>query len=99
MAKSWSNKDERQYEKIKESVQERGKSSSRAKEIAARTVNKQRRIEGRTPSPITQGSGNPNTSLESRTKQEIYNRAKDLKIPQRSKMSKAELIEAVRNSS
>lgn len=43
---AWSAKDKRQYEHVKESEQERG--SSRAKEIAARTVNKQRREEGRT---------------------------------------------------
>ena len=48
MPKAWSDKDERQYEKVKQSEQERGRSSERAKEIAARTVNKQRRKEGRT---------------------------------------------------
>lgn len=45
---SWSNKDERQYEHIKESATKRGQSTERAKEIAARTVNKKRREEGRT---------------------------------------------------
>ncbi len=48
MPKAWSNKDERQYEHIKESSKKRGKSTERAKEIAARTVNKQRAEEGRT---------------------------------------------------
>ena len=43
-----SNKRKRQYEKIKESASRRGKSSGRAKEIAARTVNKQRRQAGQT---------------------------------------------------
>lgn len=42
MAK-WSNKDERQYKHIKKSVKQRGKSEDTAEEIAARTVNKQRR--------------------------------------------------------
>ncbi len=48
MPKSWSKKDERQYEHIKDSASKRGKSTKRAKEIAARTVNKNRRREGRT---------------------------------------------------
>jgi hypothetical protein len=50
MPKSWSSKDERQYEHIKDSAKERGRSTKRAKEIAAATVNKQRRKEGRTKS-------------------------------------------------
>lgn len=45
---SWSKKDERQYEHVKESEQKKGRSKARAEEIAARTVNKQRRQEGRT---------------------------------------------------
>ncbi len=44
---SWSRKDERQYEEIKESALKQGRSLKRAKEIAARTVNKRRRLEGR----------------------------------------------------
>lgn len=93
---SWSNKDERKYEHIKESQQEQGKSEERAKEIAARTVNKQRREEGRTPNKTTQGTGNPRTSLEDRTKDELYNRAQDLGIEGRSRMSKDELVQAIR---
>lgn len=48
MPKAWSSKDERQYEHVKESEQERGRSTKRAKQIAAATVNKQRKKEGRT---------------------------------------------------
>lgn len=48
MPKSWSDKDERQYEHVKESYEERGKDEETAEEIAARTVNKQRKEEGRT---------------------------------------------------
>ena len=44
----WSKKDEKQYQHVKESEQKAGKSSERAKEIAARTVNKNRAEEGRT---------------------------------------------------
>jgi plasmid stabilization system protein ParE len=93
---SWSAKDERKYEHIKESAEEGGKSERRAKEIAARTVNKGRREEGRTPSRRTQGTGNPNRGLESRTRDELYNRAKEMDIEGRSKMSKDELLQAIR---
>lgn len=48
MPQAWSNKDERQYEHIKASEKKEGKSAKRAKEIAARTVNKNRKKEGRT---------------------------------------------------
>jgi hypothetical protein len=50
MPKSWSSKDERQYEHIKASEKKEGRSAGRAKEIAARTVNKHRKQEGRTKS-------------------------------------------------
>ena len=50
MPKSWSDKDERQYEHVKDSEKDQGRSTKRAKEIAARTVNKQRKKQGRTKS-------------------------------------------------
>jgi hypothetical protein len=50
MPKAWSGKDERQYEHIKESEDKTGRSSKRAKQIAAATVNKRRSQEGRTKS-------------------------------------------------
>jgi len=94
---SWSNKDDRMYEHIKESEQKRGASTKRAKEIAARTVNKERRKEGRTPNKTTEGTGNPHTRLEKRTKAELYNMAKKKHISGRSKMDKQQLVQAVRN--
>ena len=94
--KAWSDKRERQYEHIKEGYEERGKSEDKAEEIAARTVNKGRREEGRTPNKTTQGTGNPNTPLEDRTKNELYNIAKEKDIDGRSKMNKAELVKAVK---
>lgn len=97
MPSAWSKKDERQYEHIKDSSQKRGKSAKRAKEIAARTVNKHRREEGRTPNRTTQGKGNPNKGFEERTKQELYNEAKERDIEGRSQMSKQELIRALRS--
>src|SRR5687767_14457978 len=48
MPQAWSSKDERQYEHIKDSAKKEGRSAKRAKQIAAATVNKQRRSEGRT---------------------------------------------------
>ena len=99
MPQAWSNKDERQYEKIKESSRKRGKSTRRAKEIAARTVNKTRRKEDRTPNKKTSGTGNPNNRLEDRTVQELRNRARDLDISGRSRMDKKELVRSIRNHS
>lgn len=98
MPRAWSNKDERMYEHIKESSEERGVPEQKAEEIAARTVNKRRRIEGRTPNRRTQGTGNPNRSLEQRTRDELYNRAREMKIRGRSKMTKSELVAAVRHA-
>jgi hypothetical protein len=98
MPRAWTDKDERQYEHVKESSLERGANEDKAEEIAARTVNKHRRVEGRTPNVRTQGTGNPNRPLEERSRDEVYNRAKELKIRGRSRMSKAELVEAVRHT-
>ena len=93
---SWTKTEERQYEHIKESNQERGLPTKRAKEIAARTVNKHRREKGETPQKRTQGTGNPNTPLEDRSKDELYNIARDLNIHGRSNMTKDALINAIR---
>ena len=99
MPETWTRKDERQYQHVKESEKKRGRSEARAEEIAARTVNERRREEGRTPNRTTQGTGNPNERLEERTRDELYNRAKELGIAGRSRMSKAELVDAVRDRS
>jgi plasmid stabilization system protein ParE len=98
MPSSWSDKDERQYEHIKDSAQERGAPEGRAKEIAARTVNKQRREEGRTPRKRTSGTGNPNVPLRDRSRDELYNRARELDISGRSKMKKQDLVKAIEKS-
>jgi|SRR5690606_4737951 len=97
MPRAWSAKDERQYEHVRESAKRRGASPRRAKEIAARTVNKQRREEGRTPNETTQGTGNPNRPLEERSKQELYNRAREMGIAGRSSMTKSDLARAIRS--
>lgn len=91
----WSEKDKRQYEHIKDSSLEGGKSEDTAEEIAARTVNKRRREEGRAPNKTTQGTGNPNLSLEERSVEELRNMASQMKIAGRSKMKKSQLVQAI----
>ena len=48
MPRTWSDKRERQFEHIKESYEQRGRSKDKAEELAARTVNKERRETGET---------------------------------------------------
>lgn len=96
--RGWNRKDERQYQHIRDSERERGKAEARAEEIAARTVNKQRRKEGRTASTRSSGTGNPNLPLEERTVDELRNRARELKIRGRSRMNKQQLVQAIRAS-
>lgn len=93
---SWSKNDREMYEAIRDSYEERGRDEETAEEIAARTVNKHRREEGRTPNETTQGTGNPNDRYEDRTKDELYNLAQEMHIQGRSKMDKRELIRAIR---
>jgi hypothetical protein len=95
---SWSKKDERMYEHIKDSSKDSGVRNDRAEEIAARTVNKRRRQEGRTPNKRTQGTGNPNRGLDARSREELYNRAQQLGIRGRSKMNKSQLAKAIRSA-
>lgn len=97
MPKTWNEKDERNYEHIKRGEKERGRTMKRAKEIAARTVNKQRRAEGRTESSRTQGTGNPNKGLDARTKQELVNRAQELGLHGYSRLNKRELVQAIQS--
>lgn len=96
----------RQYEHIKQSARKGGASTKRAKEIAARTVQKERARSGesRTRSRIsTQGlsSGrrgglrSGTSRAKGRTFDQLYNEAKRMKIPGRSKMKKAQLQRAV----
>src|SRR5439155_23798343 len=104
--KAWSNKRERQYEHIKESAKERGTSTKRAKEIAARTVNKERARSGEAKassrlsrtdlSSGRRGGLRSGTRREKgRTKEQLYQEAKRMGIEGRSKMDKAQLERAV----
>jgi hypothetical protein len=103
---AWSAKRERQYEHIKESEREQGASEKRAKEIAARTVNKERARSGeaRESSRLSRsdmssgrrGGMRSGTSREKgRTKEQLYNEAKRMGIEGRSSMNKAQLQQAV----
>jgi hypothetical protein len=96
----------RQYEHIKESTKERGASESRAEEIAARTVNKERARSGESRqasrtstqdmSSSRRGGQRSGTNRQKgRTRDQLYNEAKNLGIEGRSSMNKAQLQRAV----
>ena len=104
--KAWSAKRERQYEHIKESLEERGTKGKKAEEIAARTVNKERARAGE----ATESSRLSRTDVASgrrgglrsgtnrpkgRTRDQLYEEARDRNIPGRSKMNKEQLRRAV----
>ncbi|MDF2749754.1 MAG: plasmid stabilization protein [Gaiellaceae bacterium] len=106
MPKAWSAKRERQYEHIKDGLEERGTSEDKAEEIAARTVNKERARAGEAKESsrlsredissgrrggLRSGTRRP----KGRTRDQLYEEAKDLKIAGRSKMNKAQLQRAV----
>jgi len=106
MPDAWSDKRERQYEHIKEGERKRGRSTKRAKEIAARTVNKQRARTGEAKessrlsrTDISSGRRGGKRSGTSgprgRTKEQLYNEAKRMNIPGRSSMNKQQLQRAV----
>jgi hypothetical protein len=103
---AWSAKRERQYEHIKESVEDRGASTKKAKEIAARTVNKERarsgearessRLSRKDMSSSRRGGLRSGTNRpKGRTKEQLYNEAKRMGIEGRSKMNKQQLQRAV----
>lgn len=96
MTEAWTAKDERQYQHVRQSVLDSGSRTSRASEIAARTVNKERREEGGTDNRRSMGTGNPRAPLEERTKDELYNLAEEHDIKGRSRMNKTQLITAIR---
>jgi hypothetical protein len=98
----------RQYEHIRASERERGASESRAEEIAARTVNKERARSGESrehsassTNDISSGrrgglrSGKPGP--RGRTREQLYQEARKLGVEGRSSMNKAQLQRAVEN--
>ncbi|MFF0549648.1 plasmid stabilization protein [Streptomyces sp. NPDC004311] len=105
MPRGSSPKRERQYEHIKESAEDRGESPKRAKEIAARTVNKERARSGESKtasrtslqdiSSSQRGGRRSHSGAQGPTKEQLYNEARQRGIEGRSKMDKAELKRAL----
>ena len=106
MPQAWSDKRERQYEHVKESERKQGRSLKRAKEIAARTVNKERARAGeaRESSKLSRtdmssgqrgGKRSRRPGPRGRTKEQLYNEAKRMNIAGRSRMNKQQLQRAV----
>ena len=96
----------RQYQKIKRSARGRGASPSRASEMAARTVQKNRARSGesrsrsrcstRGSSPQRRGGQKSGTSRpKGQTREQLYNQAKRLRIEGRSNMNKSQLQRAI----
>jgi hypothetical protein len=105
MPKAWSAKRERQYEHIKEGLEDKGRSEDTAEEIAARTVNKERARSGESKqksktstddiSSGRRGGLRSHKGAGGRTKAQLYEEAKKKNIDGRSSMSKDELEKAV----
>ncbi|MFD3698369.1 plasmid stabilization protein [Streptomyces sp. NPDC058646] len=105
MPRGSSPKRERQYEHIKESAEKGGESTGRAKEIASRTVNKERARSGESKtasrssthdmSSSKRGGRRSHSGSQGPTKEQLYNEAKQRGIDGRSKMDKAELKRAL----
>jgi plasmid stabilization system protein ParE len=104
--RAWNAKRERQYEHIKDSLEERGTSEDKAEEIAARTVNKERARAGeaRTSSRLSRtdmssgrrgGLRSGTRRQKGRTRDQLYEEAKHMGIEGRSKMTKEQLQRAV----
>lgn len=101
----WSKKRERQYDHIKEGLEERGRSEDEAEEIAARTVNKERARSGEAKqasrtstediSSSRRGGLRSHRGAGGRTRDQLYAEAKRKNIKGRSSMTKAELERAV----
>lgn len=102
---AWSKKRERQYEGIKDSLEDRGRPTKTAKEIAARTVNKERAPAGESEqasktstediSSSRRGGLRSHAGSQGRTKAQLYAEAQKKNIEGRSTMTKVELAKAV----
>ena len=102
---AWSKKRERQYEHIKEGLEDRGRSEDTAEEIAARTVNKERARSGEAEqasrtstediSSSRRGGKRSHSGSKGRTKEQLYAEAKKQNVQGRSAMNKAQLKAAV----
>ena len=100
-------KDARKYEHIKDSQKDQGKSESTASEIASRTVNKDRARSGKTQQASTSSTRDPKSSSQrggersgtdrekGRTRDQLYNEARQKGVEGRSSMNKEQLRKAV----
>jgi hypothetical protein len=105
MPRAWSAKRERQYEHIRDGLEERGRKPDLAEQIAARTVNKERARSGearqasRTStedlSSSRRGGLRSHSGPGGRTRDQLYNEARKANLRGRSKMNKAELERAL----
>lgn len=103
--RAWNSKRERQYEHVKEGLEERGYREPKAEEIAARTVNKARARSGeaKTASRTSthdissgrRGGLRSHMGAQGRTRDQLYNEAREHGVEGRSKMNKAQLKRAV----
>jgi hypothetical protein len=103
--RAWSRKRERQYEHIKSGLKQRGTGEDKAEEIAARTVNKERaragearessRLSRKDISSGRRGGLRSHQGPGGRTRDQLYEEARDLGINGRSKMNKSQLLAAV----
>ena len=103
--RAWNAKRERQYEHIKEGLEDRGYREPKAEEIAARTVNKERARAGEAKtasrsstqdiSSGRRGGLRSHEGAQGRTFDQLYNEAREHGIKGRSRMNKAELKRAV----
>jgi hypothetical protein len=106
---AWNAKRERQYKHIKKSLKDRGRNEETAEEIAARTVNKERarsgearessRLSRRDISSGRRGGLRSHRGPGGRTRDQLYEEAKDLGIRGRSKINKSQLLAAVNHKS
>ncbi|MET7773708.1 plasmid stabilization protein [Nocardia sp. NPDC005366] len=107
MPKEWTDKQERQYEHIRDSEKDQGASTERAKEVAARTVNKNRAQAGQTrtasrtsvqdKSPQQRGGQRSGRDgPKGPTRDQLYNEARQRNIEGRSTMNKSQLASALK---
>lgn len=106
MPKEWTDKQEREYQHIVDSEKDQGRSTRRAKEIAARTVNKERAQKGQTKTASRSSTNDMSSSkrggrrsatnrAKGRTKAQLYNEARRRGVKGRSTMNKDQLRRAV----
>ncbi|MER7490717.1 plasmid stabilization protein [Streptomyces sp. NPDC126497] len=105
MPRGSSPKRERQYEHIKDSAEDRGESTGRAKEIAARTVNKERARSGesktasrtstRDMSSGERGGQRSGKGSQGPTRDQLYEEARKRGVEGRSNMNKSQLQRAL----